>query len=100
MKYLLCLDVGDKRVGVALGSAVPKTVKPLCTLERAAGKAEREILKIIEKHGIKHLVVGLPLNEDGTINEQCVKIEKFCGRLKKRSGVEIVFVDEYASSLD
>ncbi|MCO6429424.1 MAG: Holliday junction resolvase RuvX [Deltaproteobacteria bacterium] len=98
--YLLGLDVGDARVGVAIGSRLPRMTQPLATYKRAGGVAEAQIMKIIRERDIELLVAGLPLNEDGSLNEQCRKIEKFCRRLQKRIPITIEFVDEYSTSLE
>ena len=98
MSLLLALDVGDKRVGVAMAAAGSTIATPHATLLRAAGRAEREILALISRHKVERLIVGLPLSDSGEKNEQCLKVESFCRRLQKRIDIEIVFVDEYASS--
>lgn len=97
---LLGLDVGDKRVGVAMLSKGGMLATPVGTFLRAGGKAESEILTLISKHSIETVVVGLPLSDDGEKNEQCQKVEAFCRRLGKRIQVRIEFVDEYSSSYD
>ena len=70
------------------------------TYARTGGVAEREILALIEKHSIRLLIVGLPLSDDGKKNEQCLRVENFCRRLKKRVEVAIEYVDEYASTYE
>ncbi|MBN8549185.1 MAG: Holliday junction resolvase RuvX [Deltaproteobacteria bacterium] len=100
MTVLLALDVGDKRVGIAMAGAGSSMATPHSTVERAAGRAEREILALIKQHKIERMVVGLPLSDDGQKNEQCLKVERFCRRLQKRVQVDIQFVDEYASSYE
>ena len=96
----LALDVGDARIGVAVGSLLPSHAEPLATLKRAGGYAEQEILKLISERLIDTLIVGLPIAEDGSFNLQCSKIEKFCRRLQRRVSINIEFVDEYASSAE
>jgi putative Holliday junction resolvase len=98
MERILGLDVGDKRVGVALSDPSGRYTSSLPTLLRAGGKAEDEILRLIELHGVKIVVVGLPLGAGGEKNEQCLKIENFCRRLLKRALVAVVYVDEHLTS--
>ncbi len=95
---ILGLDVGDKRVGLALSDEKEKFSYPQGTLLRAGGKAEKEILRLIEDKQIKTLVVGMPLGEHHESNEQCKKIESFARRISKRSQVKLKFVDEYGTS--
>lgn len=97
---LVALDVGDKRVGVAVADAESTMAFPHAVYPRAAGRAEREILSLLEKLTCSLLIVGLPLSEGGKKNEQCHKVERFCERLKKRSKVDVYYVDEYASSAE
>lgn len=100
MKQILSLDVGDKRVGVALGTNNPRSLRPLGTFKRAKGLAEDKILEYIRQKELDQVVVGLPLSQDGAFTEQCTKIEQFCRRLHKRCSATFSFVDEYASSLE
>ncbi len=100
MADILALDVGDKRVGVALGMLNPKSSAPFAIFQRAKGLAEEKIIELIVSRNIKEVVAGLPLSEDGTSNEQCIKIERFCLRILRRCKVRMVFVDEYASSFE
>lgn len=97
---LLALDVGDKRVGIAMAAEGSFMATPHSTLLRAGGKAERAILDLIAQHKVQHLVVGLPLSDSGEKNEQCLKVESFCRRLQKRVEIQIHFVDEYSSSYE
>lgn len=100
MHKLLGLDIGDRRIGVAIGTFDPSFSRPLATFERADGAAERSILQIIEQEEVQDIIAGLPLSEDGANNEQCNKIEKFCSRIFKRCDASITFVDEYATTLE
>jgi len=92
------LDVGDKRVGVSVSDPLLILASPLGTFPRA--EAEQRILKLVEEYHISKIIVGLPLNDDGTENEQCVKIKAFCRRLSRRTSVEIAYVDEYGSTCE
>ena len=97
---IIGLDVGDKRVGVAVGSLFPRISSPYAIYDRAKGSAEEKIISLIKERSIKIIVAGLPLNDDNTFNDQCLKIEKFCIRIKRRAKVKIVFVDEFSSSAE
>lgn len=97
---ILGIDVGDKRVGVALGSAAPYFISPVATYARANGEAERELLELVEQRGVSLIIAGLPLGARGELNDQCSKVQKFCRRLQRRSTVQVQFIDEYASSIE
>ena len=100
MAVILGLDVGTKRVGLALSDPEGKYAMPHRTVLRARGAAETEILKLIAAHGVLIVVAGIPLGRDGSMNEQCLKVQNFCRRLKKRANVTITYVDEHLSSED
>ena len=93
------LDVGDALVGVAI-SRSGTLAEPLGAFPRAAKVAEGEIIQLIQSLSVKQLICGLPLSDDNTENIQCQKVRAFCDRIAKRTGVEIVFVDEYCTSVD
>ena len=99
MTTLLGLDVGDKRVGVAISDG--RTAVPVGTFNRAQGEAESKIIQLVGERGVQVVVSGLPLSENGDKNSQCQKVENFCRRLMKRlHGVELAFVDEYLTSVE
>lgn len=111
MRYL-AIDLGDKRTGLALGDRVTRLVSPLETIEvpmsiadgsallHALAKAVEEqigVTRIVQ--GAKQpprgaLVVGLPLNMDGTENPRTRHIRAFAARLGERTGLEVFFQDE------
>lgn len=99
MSWILGLDIGDMRVGTALGDSETRIAFPHRTLLRAKGNAEREIVELVSERNIQLIVAGLPVSEDGSENAQCEKVRNFCRRLGKRVSVKVVFTDEYASTL-
>lgn len=100
MTTLLGLDLGEQRIGLAIAKAPLSVALPLAAITKTGSKAEGEILSLIEKEGVTKMIVGLPLNEEGTETCQSEKIRRFCRRLSKRKNIEIIFIDEYGSSLD
>lgn len=96
----LALDVGDKRIGVALSDRSGMIARPYDTFLRAKGAAEKQILQLVNEHDIKVIVVGMPLDEHNQPTKQCGSVEAFCRRLAKRVKAEFIFVDEYCTSLD
>ncbi len=100
MTYVLGLDVGTKRVGVARGDERTKMASPLETYPKAQGKAEAKIVTLVEREDIRKIIVGLPLSENGDLNEQCLLVIRFCRRLKRRLNVPIFCVDEYLTSVE
>lgn len=98
MSKIIGLDIGDKRVGIAIGETETRLVSPRKTVLRAKGAAEEEIGSIIEKEQISLAVVGLPLNIRGEKTPQSERVLNFCRRLSRRRDIQIAFVDEYLTS--
>lgn len=98
MGTILALDVGDSRVGTALGEEGSNHATPYLTFDRAKGHAESEILKIIKDRNIKTVVVGIPLTAGGQKTQQSEKVENFCRRLLKRAVLQIHYVDEHLTT--
>ena len=99
MPRWLGLDVGDKRVGVALSDPLLMLASPVGVFERGKHKAETRILQLLSQYQVTKVVIGLPLSEDGEEHAQCAKVRAFCRRLARRSNVEMTYVDEYATTL-
>ncbi len=79
----LGLDVGDKRTGVAISDAEGLLAVPLTMI---ASKSEDEtidnIIRLVEKHRIERIVVGLPRSLNGSLNRQADKITVFTEKLR------------------
>ncbi|MBU4385995.1 MAG: Holliday junction resolvase RuvX [Actinobacteria bacterium] len=94
---MIGLDVGDKRVGVAVSDHLGKTAQPLETLERGGGFMER-LAGLIRDTGAERLVVGLPLLMDGREGEQARKVRRFTRGLEESLDVPVVLLDERLTS--
>ena len=78
---ILALDVGDKRVGVAIASPEARLPRPLTTLQRGENFFE-ELRQIIRAEAVGELVVGLPRGLDGQSTGQTVATERFVDELR------------------
>ncbi len=79
MTRLLGVDLGTRRIGLAVGDTATGEVKPLATLRRApsvARDAER-FVRFIEEQRIQELIVGLPLNMDGSEGGQAAETREW-----------------------
>ncbi|AKL95243.1 holliday junction resolvase [Clostridium aceticum] len=95
MVRIMALDVGDKRIGVALSDLMGWTAQGLETIERSNIKKDlQRIEEIINQHQVGKVVIGLPKNMNGTLGPQSEKVIEFTERLKKRINIECVFWDE------
>jgi putative Holliday junction resolvase len=98
-KTCLAIDYGLRRVGVAKCDAMGMIASALVTLEVKSDKqALTELAVLISEHQPAMLVIGYPLNEDGTINDACKKIDIFAEKLKTIFEGPIHKVDEYGTS--
>ncbi len=96
---ILALDYGRSRIGVALADSAVGLAQPLCTLERINRNEDmRRLREMAREHGVKQIVVGLPLRLDGTRGEMAEEAEGFAQRLRKQVGVPVEMVDERLTS--
>lgn len=95
----LAVDLGSRRVGVALSDAGGTLASPYEVLNvSGAGQAMGEVLSIIEKEGVERVVVGVPLNMDDSLGGGARAAIEWGKELERRSGKAIVYVDERLSS--
>lgn len=80
---ILALDVGDKRIGLAITDALRITAQPLFTLHRTTLRADlKAIARFIRQREVGVVVVGNPLNADGTESRQAGKAQAFAKALE------------------
>lgn len=97
---ILGIDYGEKRVGVAISDPLGIIASPLLVIEHKDDDSLviEELLIIIETNNITRLVIGLPLNMNGSLGFQAQRICEFVDELKKYTQVAINFEDERESS--
>jgi len=79
----LALDVGDRRIGLAITDPLGLTAQPLFTLHRTTLRADlKSIARFIRQHHVEALLVGNPLHVDGTPSLQAVKAQAFAQALR------------------
>lgn len=97
----LGLDIGDKRIGVAIGSQWGISIRPLEAINRSFLDADiQNILELIKDYNIRFVVAGLPISLNGRIGKQAVKVKEFTRSLAKVSPVTVYLQDERFSSLE
>src|SRR5580692_1966062 len=100
---VLGIDVGQRRIGLAISDASRTLARPLATLtvgdhdavDRVAGEIER---LAGEEDGLAAVVVGMPLRLDGTPDEQTPRVAAFVQALRGRTSIPIVGEGERLSS--
>lgn len=90
------LDVGTKRIGVALSDPLRISVKGLCAIAREPEDfALEQIIKLARENDVKKIIVGIPYNMDGSKGFQAEDCQGFA---QKIDGFEIIFEDERLTS--
>ena len=99
MHRIMGLDIGDKRIGVAISDPSQILASPLKTIVRKDDQsAILEIAALVTQRSIGRLVIGLPYLMNGSVGEQARKVMEFTGGIKEKTGVEIVMQDERLTS--
>jgi putative Holliday junction resolvase len=99
------LDIGERRIGVAISDATRTLARPVGVLTRAGSDADAlrlvadEIARLAaEEDGVASVVVGLPQRLDGTPNEMTPRVQAFAEQLRAASGLPVMLQDERLSS--
>ena len=96
----LGLDIGDKRIGVAISDPEGILASPLATITREDDKnAMDAIIQLVDQHDVKRIVVGLPYSLDGSIGVQANKVMDFVKKLSKGTRASIEIWDERLSTV-
>ncbi len=96
----LALDVGDKRIGVAVSDDLGLLASPHSVIQRrSTAQAIDAIVRLVAETGAGLVVVGLPVSFDGALHAQAQSVQRFGGRLRARLGVPIVYSDESLSTV-
>jgi putative pre-16S rRNA nuclease len=104
----MAIDLGQRRIGLAISDATATLARPLKTIERDASdeRAAEALRTVIEntnaevgdEDAVGCLVVGLPMRLDGSPNEQTPRVQRMVGLLAARLTIPIVLQDERLSS--
>lgn len=93
------MDLGDKRIGVAVSDPFNSYSLPVETYNRKNLKTDLErVARYISEKGATAVVCGLPVNFDGTPSVQTKKAEFFIEKLRER-GIKVITVDERCTSV-
>lgn len=96
----LGIDYGEKRVGIALSDPMQILASPREIIKHDDNDQVviEELLKIIKKESVSKIIVGLPLNMNGSVGFQAERVYQFVDSLKEHVSLPIVFEDERESS--
>lgn len=92
----LGLDVGNRRIGVAVSDELGLTAQPVMTLERKRNPRDdlRSLTRIARRFGVVGIVVGNPVHLSGEVSPQALKTQAFAAELGQLSGLPIHLWDE------
>ncbi|WP_461481694.1 Holliday junction resolvase RuvX [Porticoccus sp.] len=94
-RSLLAFDFGTGQIGVAVGQTLTHTANPLAVLKARDGIPDwQQIGQLLSEWQPDQLLVGLPLNMDGSESDFCQRARKFARRLHGRFGIAVLMVDE------
>lgn len=97
---IIGLDIGDRRIGVAISDPLRITAAGLETIERTNVRADvQKVRDIALRHGAVLIVVGLPQNMDGSMGEQSEKVKSFARKLAREINIPIVYEDERLTTI-
>ncbi|MCK9505223.1 MAG: Holliday junction resolvase RuvX [Porticoccaceae bacterium] len=95
----LAFDYGVKQIGIAVGQTLTGTAAPVTVIKAQNGQPDwQQLEKILHNWAPGLLLVGLPLNMDGSESEFCLRARKFARRLQGRFGIKTQMVDERLST--
>ena len=91
---IVALDVGDRRIGIAVSDPLGITAQPIETYTRVGyGPDMRRIAQLAQQYDTNRILCGLPLNMDGTQGFQTQKVREFAAKLEE-AGLTVEFYDE------
>lgn len=92
---VLCLDVGDKRIGFAISDPHRTIAQALTLYERLSLKADLEKIRALaQEHDVSLIVLGLPMNLDGSLGKRGEEVEDLAARIKASTGLSVELWDE------
>ena len=98
---LLALDLGTKRIGVAVSDELQFTVRAHCVIERASWKKVlKQIVSLLEEFDAVALVLGLPYNTDGTESDMSREARRLARNFSLSLSVPVLLQDERLTSYD
>jgi putative Holliday junction resolvase len=97
----LAFDFGTGQIGIAVGQTLTGHAQPLQIIKAKDGNPNwADIEKVLQEWQPDRLIVGLPLNMDGSESDFCARARKFARRLHGRFGTAVEMVDERLSSFE
>ncbi len=90
---ILGIDHGDVRIGIAMSDETAFLASPLTTVQNGKNAVD-EIVALVQEHGVEKIVIGLPLNMNGSCGPATKKVRAFVKKLSGKTDVPIFEMDE------
>ena len=98
---VIAIDLGSRRIGVAVTDGLGLTAQPLETVPRHGGQRDLEaIAALVRAHDAERIVLGLPLDPEGERGRAAKSVEAFADRLRAVVGVPVELIDESFSTVE
>ncbi|MGK8932652.1 Holliday junction resolvase RuvX [Pluralibacter gergoviae] len=98
---LVAFDFGTKSIGAAVGQRITGTAQPLAALKANDGNPDWTLIeRLLREWQPEAVIVGLPLNMDGTEQPLTARARKFANKIHGRFGVKIILHDERLSTVE
>jgi len=98
---VVAIDFGQKRLGIAVGDTENGIVHPLAVINRTSGKSDVEaVRRVLESRVVEKIVVGLPLNMDGTEGPMVRAARAFGARIQAALSITVEYEDERLSTFE
>jgi len=99
LRYILGVDFGNKRIGLALAQTLTRSATALTTLPNNS-EFFSELNKIIKEWQIDCIVIGLPLDMDGAEQEITRQVKNFGKKVTKHTQIQVEYMDERLTSFE
>ncbi|AGF49322.1 putative holliday junction resolvase [Candidatus Kinetoplastibacterium galatii TCC219] len=100
-EVILSFDFGIKKIGVALGNTLTFESRPLEIIRSEKNSVRFDRIDfLLREWGVDHVIIGLPLNKDGSDQEMTSRCRRFANQIKGRFNVKVDFIDERYSSIE
>ena len=98
MARVLALDVGNRRIGVAVSDASKLLARPVCVIDRKTDNVLERLRALVAEHAPEEIVIGYPRHADGRLSEQTARVEGFAAELRQAVDVPQRYYDERHST--
>ena len=98
---IVALDVGNKRIGVAVSDPLGIIATPLSVYTRSGMQQDVDaILRIVQEQGAEQILIGMPVSMDGVEREQAQKTQRFVDAVRQKASVPVITSDERLSTVE